>query len=137
MKEPSNENTVKTDSYKGNMQKRWWETPWEKSEFKPITTSDNTTAGDELLINKGRYEYTQGIEKNICNIDVNYDEVKADHYRKFPIETIELMRRDWGNESTAKWCEMTAFKYRMRLGHKPTADIQSDIKKEEWYLKKA
>lgn len=66
-----------------------------------------------------------------------YDEVKADHYRKFPIETIELMERVWGRERTALWCEMTAFKYRMRLGHKPSADIKIDLQKEEYYLNKA
>lgn len=77
---------------------------------------------------------TNGIDKVESE---EYDEVKADHYRCFPIETIELMRRIWGNEMTSTWCEMTAFKYRMRLGHKPTASVEKDIKKEKWYLDKA
>ena len=66
-----------------------------------------------------------------------YDEVKADHYRQFPIETIELMARIWGRRAAARWCEMTAFKYRMRLGQKPTTTVEKDIEKEKWYLDKA
>jgi hypothetical protein len=66
-----------------------------------------------------------------------YDFVKADHYRQFPIETVELMERVWGAAATKQWCEMTAFKYRMRLGHKPSNSVEVDLKKEKWYLDKA
>ena len=67
----------------------------------------------------------------------NYDEVKADHYRQFPIETIDLFKSIYGTELTASWCEMTALKYRMRLGHKPTTTVDKDLQKEKWYLDKA
>lgn len=70
-------------------------------------------------------------------VSKEYDFVKADHYRKFPIETIVLMERVWGKEATKQWCEMTAFKYRMRLGFKPGISVDVDINKEEWYLNKA
>jgi len=66
-----------------------------------------------------------------------YDEIKGSHYRKQPIETIELMRRVYGEAATAQWCEMTALKYRMRLGHKPSQKIEDDIIKEKWYLEKS
>lgn len=66
-----------------------------------------------------------------------YDFVKADHYRAFPIETIELMERIWGAEAAKQWCEITAFKYRMRLGQKPSTPIEIDLGKEKWYLDKA
>lgn len=59
------------------------------------------------------------------------------HYNQYPIETIDMMAKIWGNEATALWCEMTAFKYRMRMGHKPGNDIAQDIEKERWYLKKS
>ena len=59
------------------------------------------------------------------------------HYNQYPIETIDMMVRIWGNEATARWCEMTAFKYRMRMGHKPDNDTAQDIEKERWYLNKA
>lgn len=57
------------------------------------------------------------------------------HYNQFPIEVIDMMRSIWGEEKTATFCEMNAFKYRMRLGHK--GDFKQVLKKEYWYLEKA
>lgn len=59
------------------------------------------------------------------------------HYNSYSLETIEMMRRIWGDEATAKWCEMTAFKYRMRVGLKPDNSIEQDLAKEQWYIKKS
>ena len=59
------------------------------------------------------------------------------HYNKYDIEVIEMMRRIWGDDATALWCEMTAFKYRMRLGEKPEKPIEQNVKKEKWYLEKS
>lgn len=59
------------------------------------------------------------------------------HYNQYPVEVIDMMARIWGNEATAQWCEMTAFKYRMRMGHKSGDEIGMDFDKEQWYLKKA
>lgn len=57
------------------------------------------------------------------------------HYNQYSIEVIDMMISIWGRDETALFCEMNAFKYRMRLGHKD--DIQQDLKKEQWYLNKA
>lgn len=57
------------------------------------------------------------------------------HYNRYPIETIDVMERTFGTLDTINWCLMTAFKYRMRMGLKD--DINQDLAKEEWYLKKA
>ena len=57
------------------------------------------------------------------------------HYNQYSIEVIEMMIRIWGYEYTKVFCEMNAFKYRMRLGLKD--NIEQDIAKEQWYLKKA
>lgn len=59
------------------------------------------------------------------------------HYNNYDIEVIDMMERIWGKEDTIKWCQMTAFKYRMRMGTKPTSDIKEDLDKEKWYLNKA
>ena len=59
------------------------------------------------------------------------------HYNKYDIEVIEMLRRIWGGDATALWCEMTAFKYRMRLGEKPENPVEQDLKKEKWYLEKS
>lgn len=58
------------------------------------------------------------------------------HYNNYDVEVIEMMKRIWGIESTIMWCEMTAFKYRMRMGTKPGNTIEQDLKKEKWYLDK-
>lgn len=58
------------------------------------------------------------------------------HYNSYNVEVVDMMLRIWGPEATAQWCLMTAFKYRMRMGTKPTSPINEDIKKERWYLKK-
>ena len=50
---------------------------------------------------------------------------------------IEMFRRIYGNEATAIWCEMTALKYRMRMGLKPGEPIERDMEKEDFYLNKA
>lgn len=59
------------------------------------------------------------------------------HYNNYSVECIDMMQRIWGAEATALWCEMTAFKYRMRLGLKPDNPIEQDLEKEAWYLAKA
>lgn len=48
-----------------------------------------------------------------------------------------MMVAIWGKERVADWCEITAFKYRMRMGTKPDNSIEQDLKKEQWYLNKA
>lgn len=57
-----------------------------------------------------------------------------DHYNRYDKETIEMMRKIWGDAAVAQWCEMTAFKYRMRMGTKEGNPIEQDLEKEKWYL---
>lgn len=64
--------------------------------------------------------------------DIKTENVHPPRYNQYSIETLEMMRRIWGNEATIMWCEMTAFKYRMRLGHKD--NIESELEKESFYL---
>ena len=59
------------------------------------------------------------------------------HYNQYDIEVIDMIIKIWGPEAAALWCEITAFKYRMRMGTKPDNSIEQDIKKEQWYLNKA
>lgn len=68
------------------------------------------------------------------------------HYNNYDIEVIDMMERIWGREATALFCEMNAYKYRMRMGTKPGDDdtkesmkkkLLEDFEKEQWYLKKA
>lgn len=59
------------------------------------------------------------------------------HYNNYSIEVIEMLERMYGKKETALWCEMNAFKYRMRAGTKPNIPVSEDYKKEDWYLNKA
>ena len=58
------------------------------------------------------------------------------HYNKYSVEVIDMFEKIYGAYLTAMWCEMTALKYRMRAGTKPTAPAEEDIEKEKWYLEK-
>jgi hypothetical protein len=58
------------------------------------------------------------------------------HYNKYDKEVIDMMVNIWGPEETKIFCKLNAFKYRMRMGTKPTSPIDEDLKKEQWYLKK-
>lgn len=58
------------------------------------------------------------------------------HYNNYDKEVIEMMIDIWGPEETAIFCKLNAFKYRLRMGTKPDNDIQQDLNKEKWYLKK-
>lgn len=67
-----------------------------------------------------------------------YEHVEhPNHYNTYPMETINMMVAIWGKEKVADWCEITAFKYRMRMGTKPDNSIEQDLEKEQWYIAKA
>ena len=59
------------------------------------------------------------------------------HYNNYSKEVIDMMVDVYGKENTAIFCEMNAFKYRMRMGTKPDQPVERDLQKEEWYLNKA
>lgn len=59
------------------------------------------------------------------------------HYNNYSVEVIDMMERIYGTKDTIAFCEMNAFKYRMRLGTKPDNSIEQDLAKEKWYIDKA
>ena len=70
--------------------------------------------------------------------DAEYEMVNhPTHYNQYDIEVMDMIIKIWGPEAAALWCDITAFKYRMRMGTKPDNSIEQDIKKEQWYLKKS
>lgn len=65
----------------------------------------------------------------------NYDFVNhPSHYNKYDIEVLDMMERIWGRDALIIFCRMNAFKYRMRMGEKPTSSIEQDLAKEKFYL---
>lgn len=71
------------------------------------------------------------------SIKESYDFVNPNHYKSFTKEVIDMMVDIWGKEAVATHCEITAFKYRMRLGNKPDQPIERDLEKAKWYEAKA
>lgn len=59
------------------------------------------------------------------------------HYKAHSKEVIDMMVDIWGTEKVIIYCEINAFKYRMRAGLKDINKINEDIKKAMWYEKKA
>ena len=57
-----------------------------------------------------------------------------EHYNEYSVEVIDMMERIWGFEKAQIFCELNAFKYRMRAGKK--GPLEEDLKKEAWYLKR-
>jgi|TARA_R110000822_G_scaffold32351_1_gene92889 hypothetical protein len=68
---------------------------------------------------------------------MSYDYINPSHYKSGGKETFEKMIDIWGVEAFISHCEMTAFKYRMRLGLKPDQPIGRDLEKAMWYENKA
>jgi hypothetical protein len=72
--------------------------------------------------------HTSGIGTNKTN---------PNHYKGYSFEAIEMMVAIYGADKVAWYCEMNAFKYRMRMGKKQGESISDDLAKEKWYLEKA
>lgn len=68
---------------------------------------------------------------------INFDTVNPPHYKQGGKEVVEMMEDIWGIEGMLIFCEMNAFKYRMRMGRKPNAAIHSELNKAMWYEERA
>ena len=66
-----------------------------------------------------------------------YNYVNPEHYKGHGVETIDKMVRIWGVAAVALYCEITAFKYRDRIGRKPGEPVERELEKIRWYEEKA
>lgn len=97
-------------------------------------TKQNQEDLDKLLEQK----MSSNIKIGTPSKNSNYENVNhPKHYNNYDIEVIDMMEKIWGINATINFCQMNAFKYRMRMGTKPNNEINEDIKKEQWYLNKA
>ena len=88
------------------------------------------------------YEFEQNKEKELDAQDILDIEIidnanavsHPSHYNNYSVEVLEMMRRIWGDEKVAIFCELNAFKYRMRMGLKEGNPIEQDLAKEKFYL---
>lgn len=88
-----------------------------------------------------QHQYTEPEQREPETVETpkeeNYEMVNHPaHYNNYNKEVIDIIERVWGTYLAAMWCEITAFKYRMRMGTKPTSSISEDLEKETWYLNK-
>lgn len=70
----------------------------------------------------------------MSNIQDNVNSPK--HYKQYSTEVIDMMLQIWGVDAVVTYCEINAFKYRMRMGIKDNP-IEEDLAKEQWYLNRA
>jgi len=65
------------------------------------------------------------------------NKVTPNHYKQGPKEVWQMMIDIWGEEAFINFCELNAFKYRMRAGKKEGNTIEEELGKAEWYERKA
>lgn len=75
--------------------------------------------------------------KDLLKDSKEYDYINPNHYKNMSKEVIDMMIDIWGVENVTIYCEITSFKYRMRLGLKPDQPIERDLEKAKWYENKA
>jgi hypothetical protein len=76
-------------------------------------------------------------EVDSFNAEFDTDHIDPDHYKRYSVEVIDQMVAIYGYQKTATFCELTAFKYRSRMGTKPGQPFERDLAKEVWFLTKA
>jgi len=68
---------------------------------------------------------------------MEYDYINPKHYKNLTKQPFEMMIDVWGKKAFIKFCEMNAFKYRMRIGSKPNEDVERELEKIKRYENKA
>ena len=72
------------------------------------------------------------------NIENNYDNKgNASHYGENRINAIVKYERVYGTRAVMHFCEISADKYRERIGKKPGQSIEQEVLKIQWYEKAA
>lgn len=122
----------------------------DKNKMEDINASKKFIAGLHKISNDLKVEYAKNLLKDLSseqiqNIedlftnrkdDINYESVDSPkHYNLYDTEVVKMMELIFGPEKTANWAQLNAFKYRMRMGLKPTAPMEEDFKKEQKCLK--
>lgn len=107
--------------------------PWDENTLKPFQNREVYLHPNEN--NQQEPEIQQ--QSTHLSTPEHYEHVNhPSHYNNYSKEVIDMMVDIYGKKNTALFCEMNAFKYRMRMGTKPDNPIQQDINKEKWYLNK-
>lgn len=100
-----------------------------------ISSIENDVLEDNMKCRtNANKDIRDGVKKLLNN--TQYDSVEnPKHYNIYDTEVVKMMELIFGPEKTANWAQLNAFKYRMRMGLKPTAPMEEDFKKEQKCLK--
>jgi len=100
-----------------------------------ISSIENDVLEDNMKCRtNANKDIRDGVKKLLNN--TQYDSVNSPkHYNLYDTEVVKMMELIFGPEKTANWAQLNAFKYRMRMGLKPTAPMEEDFKKEQKCLK--
>lgn len=72
------------------------------------------------------------------NNEKNYDEKgNATHYNATRLNSIIKFERTYGTRAVMHFCEISADKYRERIGKKPGQTLEQELLKINWYEKAA
>lgn len=66
-----------------------------------------------------------------------YDEKGNARHYEARINPLIQIERVWGTYEAMIFCEITAFKYRTRMGKKPGQSLDQELKKANWYEERA
>lgn len=103
-------------------------------------TLDKIKSNNKMLTNNNKTN-TNNINNNsntnttMTNVTPNYEYVKnPNHYNLYDDDVIDMVRKLYGDFAAAMWCEITALKYRFRMGLKPNNPIEQELAKEKVYM---
>lgn len=95
--------------------------------------------GDYKVIVEGHHGPTNWILTTDCEVVGEEDKPdmvgKPPHYTNRKMEVIDMMVLVYGYDAAINFCDLNAFKYRMRAGYK--GDVKEDIDKAIWYENKS
>lgn len=75
-----------------------------------------------------------GVKESNGQIESIYDSKgNAKHYKSERLNAIHIFERTYGTYGVMVHCEITALKYRLRMGKKPGQSLEQEILKAEWY----
>lgn len=119
------------------MNKKLSETPDNPNQTTPKVSFEQMISNAKNMNDRICKVYNQDAPDSDEKNNNSYENVNhPNHYNNYDVEVIDMMERIWGPEKTAIFCELNAFKYRMRMGTKPTSPVSEDLDKETWYLEK-
>jgi hypothetical protein len=90
---------------------------------------DKTYLNYLSIIGNDKFEYGNSENNKILPMSP----INPEHYRTGSIEVIDMMILCFGKDNVKTFCEINAFKYRMRAGKKENSSIMEDINKAIWF----